>query len=127
MVINYFRLYSFVNVYNRIVNSMKVAKFDYKQRFQVESYIQIIRDHLSTQPVKKAYLFGSYARGEQDETSDIDLMIELDDRVGVYKFVGIQLKLEELLGKKVDLISTEGISRHIQPFIDKDKKLVYER
>lgn len=93
----------------------------------MEGYIKVIRDYLSTQPVKKAYLFGSYARGEQDEVSDIDLMVELDDRVGLYKFVGIQLKLEELLGKKVDLISANGISRHIQPFIDKDKKLVYER
>lgn len=93
----------------------------------MKGYIEIIRDYLSTQPVKKAYLFGSYAREEQDEVSDIDLMVELDDRVGLYKFVGIQIGLEELLGKKVDLISANGISRHIQPFIDKDKKLVYER
>ncbi len=93
----------------------------------MEDYIKIISDYLRTQPVKKAYLFGSYARGEQDEVSDIDLMVELDDRVGLYKFVGIQIKLEELLSKKVDLITTEGISPRLKPYIDKDKRLVYER
>ncbi len=93
----------------------------------MEDYIKIISDYLHTQPVKKAYLFGSYARGEQDEVSDIDLMVELDDRVGLYKFVGIQLTLEELLSRKVDLITTEGISPRLKPYIEKDKRLVYER
>lgn len=93
----------------------------------MEDYIKIISDYLHTQPVKKAYLFGSYARGEQDEVSDIDLMVELDDRVGLYKFVGIQLTLEELLSRKVDLITTEGISPRLKPYIEKDKRLIYER
>lgn len=93
----------------------------------MEHELNIIREFFRTQPVKKAYLFGSYARGEADEESDIDLMVELDDRVGLFKFVGMQLKLEELLHRKVDLISAKGISRHIQPLIEKDKKLVYER
>ncbi len=89
--------------------------------------MDIICEFFRTQPVKRAYLFGSYARGDADEKSDIDLIVELDDRVGLFKFVGMQIKLEELLHRKVDLISANGISRHIQPFIEKDKKLVYER
>lgn len=93
----------------------------------MEPLIEIIQNYLKTQPVKRAYLFGSYARNEQDNESDIDLMVELDDMVGLYKFVGIQIGLEELLGKKVDLISTEGISPAIKPHIEKDKQLVYER
>lgn len=93
----------------------------------MKNYTTIICNFLRTQPVKKAYLFGSYARGEADDKSDIDLMVELDDRVGLFKFISIQLKLEELLDKKVDLISARGISRHVLPFIEKDKKLVYER
>ncbi len=93
----------------------------------MEGFIDTIRTYLRTQPVKRAYLFGSYARGEADELSDIDLMVELDDKVGLYKFIGIQVKLEELLHKKVDLITTEGIMPGIKEFIDKDKRLVYER
>lgn len=93
----------------------------------MELYLEVIREYLRTQPVKRAYLFGSYARGEADEASDIDLMVELDDQVGLYKFVGIQMKLEELLQKKVDLITTRGISPRLKPYIEKDKRLVYER
>ncbi len=89
----------------------------------MSNFLPILTEYLQTQPVRKAYLFGSYARGEEDATSDIDLLLELDDRVGVFKFTSIQLKLEELLGKKVDLVSTKGISKHILPFIDKDKRL----
>ena len=93
----------------------------------MEPFLNLIRDYLKTQPVRRAYLFGSYARNEQDDKSDIDLMVELDDTVGLYKFIGIQIRLEELLGKKVDLISSRGISKHVLPYIEKDKKLVYER
>ncbi|NII23797.1 nucleotidyltransferase [Pseudoflavitalea sp. X16] len=79
-------------------------------------------------PVKKAFLFGSRARNEADSQSDIDLLVELDHSTPIgMKFFTYQSDLEELLYKKVDLISTEGISRHIQPFIDKDKILIYER
>ena len=93
----------------------------------MEDHIKVISDYLRSQPVKKAYLFGSYARGVQDEASDIDLMIELDEQVGLYQFVGIQLKLEELLKKNVDLITVEGVSPRLKPYIEKDKLLVYER
>ena len=87
----------------------------------------IIQNYLKNQPVLKAYLFGSYARGDQDETSDFDLLVELDEHVGLYKFAAIQLELESLLGKKVDLISSKSLSPRLRPYIDKDKMLIYER
>jgi uncharacterized protein len=90
-------------------------------------YLSIIKNYLKDQPVRKAYLFGSYARGEQDGKSDIDLLVELEDHVGLYKFVSIQLGLENLLGKKVDLVSENGLSPRLKPYIDLDKKLIYER
>lgn len=86
-----------------------------------------IQNYLKGQPVRKAYLFGSYARGEQDNDSDFDLMVELEDHVGLYKFVAIQLGLENLLGMRVDLISEKGLSPRLRPYIDKDKRLIYER
>jgi uncharacterized protein len=90
-------------------------------------YLSIIKNYLKDQPVRKAYLFGSYARGEQDGKSDIDLLVELEDHVGLYKFVSIQLGLENQLGKKVDLVSENGLSPRLKPYIDQDKKLIYER
>ncbi len=79
-------------------------------------------------PVKKAFLFGSRARNEATAKSDIDILVELDHSKPIgMQFFAYQQDLEELLHKKVDLISTEGVSRHIQPYIDKDKILIYER
>ncbi|MBS1486484.1 MAG: nucleotidyltransferase domain-containing protein [Bacteroidetes bacterium] len=87
----------------------------------------IIQDYFKNQPVLKAYLFGSYVRGEQDDASDLDLLVELEEHVGLYKFVAIQLGLENLLKKKVDLISSTGLSPKLRPYIDKEKKLIYEK
>jgi uncharacterized protein len=93
-----------------------------------ESVIKIIRDYFKDQPVKEAYIFGSYARGEQTEKSDIDILTVLDysQYIGL-NFFGWQNELQELLGRKVDLISDGGVSKHIKPLIDKDKILIYER
>lgn len=90
-------------------------------------HLTIIKNYLKDQPVRKAYLFGSYSRGEQDITSDLDLLVELEDHVGLYKFVAIQIGLESLLGTKVDLVSENGLSPRLRPYIDRDKKLICER
>jgi uncharacterized protein len=102
--------------------------FDYLcfNLFQME-FVSIIQNYLKSQPVRKGYLFGSYARAEQDASSDVDLLLELDEHVGLYKFVAIQLGLESLLGKKVDLVSEKSISDRLRPYIEKDKKLIYEK
>ena len=93
-----------------------------------EQDLQLIRDYFKKQPVLKAYLFGSYARGEADAESDIDLLVDLDysQNIGL-RFFGMHLELEELLNRKVDVVSSEGVSEFIQPFIEKDKKLIYAR
>lgn len=79
-------------------------------------------------PIRKAYVFGSYARETALRDSDIDIVVELDhtEPIGM-KFFGYRLELENLLKKKVDLVSIEGLSEHVRPFIDKDKILIYER
>ena len=93
-----------------------------------EEQIGIITNFFSNQPVLKAYLFGSYSRGEGNENSDIDLLVELDysQPVGL-EFIQMQIDLQNLLSKKVDLVSARGLSKYIQPFIDKEKKLIYAR
>ena len=90
-------------------------------------HISIISNYLKDKPVRKAYLFGSHARGEQDTMSDFDLLVELEEHVSLYQFVAIQLGLESLLGKKVDLVSENGLSPRLRPYVDQDKKLIYER
>ena len=90
--------------------------------------IQIMKDYFSGQPVIKAYLFGSYSRCEADNDSDVDILVDLDysKHIGL-GFVTMQSELQQKLQKKIDLISSKAISKHIKPFIEKDKILIYER
>lgn len=78
----------------------------------------------------RAYLFGSVARGEADEQSDIDVLVELDyDNGGASwdNWCDMQDDLQALFQKKVDLVSANGLSKFIGPHIHAGKKLIYER
>jgi uncharacterized protein len=80
-------------------------------------------------PVKKAYVFGSYSRNTAvNGISDIDILVELDHSTPIgMKFFTYQEALEDLLKMKVDLVSNEGLSRHIKGRVDNEKILIYER
>jgi predicted nucleotidyltransferase len=90
--------------------------------------IEIVKDYFSGQPVIKAYLFGSYSRDEADNNSDVDILVDLDysKHIGL-GFITMQSELQQRLQKKIDLVSSNGVSKYIKPFIDKDKVLIYER
>lgn len=85
--------------------------------------INIIKDFFSKQPVLKAYLFGSYVRGDENENSDIDLLVELDysQPIGL-EFIQMQIDLQNLLSKKVDLVSARGISKIYKTHFRQRKK-----
>lgn len=87
-----------------------------------------LQQFFADKPVKKAYLFGSYARNEADADSDIDLLVELDysKPIGL-GFVQMVLELEIMLHTKVDLVTEDGLSKYVKPYVDKDKQLIYER
>ena len=90
--------------------------------------IQIVKDYFSGKPVIKAYLFGSYSRNEADQNSDIDILVDLDysKHIGL-GFVTMQSELQQKLQKKIDLVSSKGLSKYIKPFIEKEKVLIYEK
>lgn len=89
--------------------------------------IDMIREYFRTQPVLRAWLFGSFARGEETPDSDIDILVDLDYSKSIgLEFVQMQLDLMELLRKPIDLVSSRGLSKYIKPYIDKDKVLLYE-
>ncbi|MBS0273547.1 MAG: nucleotidyltransferase family protein [Proteobacteria bacterium] len=69
------------------------------------------KDSLRAKGILHAAVFGSVARGEAKSSSDVDVMVELDpeSHMGVYQFVGIQLDLEDLFGRKVDLIEAKAL------------------
>ncbi|TAG56602.1 MAG: nucleotidyltransferase, partial [Runella slithyformis] len=72
--------------------------------------------------------FGSYVRGEATEDSDIDLLVELDysQHIGLH-FVQMIFDLEDMLKRKVDLVSENGLSKYIRPYIEAEKQIIYER
>jgi hypothetical protein len=59
--------------------------------------------------VKKAAVFGSYARGEQKKRSDIDLLVEMEDGRTLFDLGGLKMDLEDLFGKRVDLVEYEAL------------------
>ena len=91
-------------------------------------HLKVIRNFFSGLPVKKAYLFGSYSRNEADENSDVDILVELDHSTPIgMQFFTYGDELQNLLKKKVDVVSYEGLSKYVKPFVDKEKVLIYER
>ena len=91
-------------------------------------HIGLLQHYFAERPVKKAYLFGSYSRDEAKANSDLDILVELDHSTPIgMKFFAYQIELEQLLKMKVDLVSSEGLSKYVKPFVDEDKILIYER
>ncbi|MEO6150970.1 MAG: nucleotidyltransferase domain-containing protein [Mucilaginibacter sp.] len=90
--------------------------------------IQIVKHYFSGKPVIRAYVFGSYSRGDADKDSNLDILVDLDysEHIGL-GFVTMQSELQQKLKKKIDLVSSKAISKYISPFIEKDKVLIYER
>jgi predicted nucleotidyltransferase len=59
-------------------------------------------------------VFGSVARGEDSENSDLDLLIDTKPKTTLFDLIGLQLKLEEVLRVKVDLVTEGGLARRIK-------------
>jgi len=94
----------------------------------IEQIKQTVTDYFKDKPVKRVYLFGSYARGDADENSDVDLLVDLDyEKKTGFAFFGWYKELAERLKHKVDVVSSGGLSKYIAPFIHQDKTLLYER
>ena len=87
-----------------------------------------IKQYFKDKPVNKAYLFGSHSRHSADKDSDVDILVELDyaQLIGL-EFIEMQLDLQDMLQTKVDLLSDGAVSKHLRPFIEHDKELIYER
>ena len=90
--------------------------------------IRMIAEYFRNKPVLRAFLFGSFSRGDAEENCDVDILVELDysKHIGL-GFVGMKLDLENRLHKKIDLVSSEAVSKYISPFIENDKRLIYEK
>lgn len=94
-----------------------------------QSIAKKIADYFATKPVVKAYLFGSYARGENNRNSDIDILVTFDKdaNVSLFDHIGMTYDLQDLLGIDVDLVTEGSLLPFAVKTAEKDKILIYER
>jgi len=80
-------------------------------------------------PIEKAWVFGSYARGEETRKSDLDIMVRFDKskRITLIDYAKIMNNLSDILRKKVDLVSEGTLYDFAKESVEQDKILVYER
>ncbi len=96
----------------------------------VQNMIPKIQRFFVSQPIKKAWLFGSCSRGEDTQNSDVDILVEYDrqnTRISLMKMAGIMLGLEDLLHRKVDMVENGCLLPFAQESANRDKFLIYER
>jgi predicted nucleotidyltransferase len=86
-----------------------------------EELLMLMRDHqkeIKRLGVKRCGVFGSFVRAQQDEGSDIDILVEFEpDQKTFDNFMQLAFFLEELLGRNVDLVTSESLSPYIGPHI----------
>ena len=71
--------------------------------------------------IKRSFLFGSIVRGDDTPESDIDILIEPPKGMTLFSMGGLQVNLEEILGRRVDLISSGSIYPPLKPFIESNQ------
>lgn len=73
-------------------------------------------------------IFGSFARGDNNEQSDLDILVEFKTKLGLLEFARITRELTELLGIKVDLVTRQSLKNtKLKEYIEKDLQLIYKR
>ena len=73
-------------------------------------------------PIKSMAIFGSYSRREQNENSDLDILVEFKDKIGI-RFIDLAEEIESIIGFKIDLVSKKGVKKKYLQAIDSD--LIY--
>lgn len=98
-----------------------------------EQIQQTVTEYFKDKPVKRVYLFGSYARGEADEESDVDLLVDLDyeQHIG-WQFFGWHEELKKFFDRKTDIIANAAKPEHTSNWrfierINKEKRLLYAK
>ena len=89
---------------------------------------KVLAEYFKTQPVLKAWLFGSFARGEDTPKSDVDILVLPDyTKLDGFGFFGMWGESERLLGRSVDLVTDAGLATYTRESVERDKQLIYER
>lgn len=96
---------------------------------RIKDMIPKIQNYFVNQPINKAWLFGSYSRGEERPDSDIDILVQYDDKakISLFTISRIMVQMKNLLGHDVDLVESDRLLPFAQETANRDKILIYER
>jgi uncharacterized protein len=90
--------------------------------FDTKALIDLCRQN----DVTKLEVFGSTARGEAQDDSDIDLLVEFSKRKSLLALVSLERRMTTALGRKVDLLTEAAISPYLRERINRDRRIIYE-
>lgn len=93
--------------------------------YTVDELKNIIAPIAEKYQIKQVYLFGSFARGDYDAGSDIDIRIEKGKLRGMFALCGFYTEISEALGRKVDVLTTGSLSEEFLESIRKDEIMLY--
>lgn len=77
--------------------------------------------------IKRAAVFGSVSRGDDNPKSDVDIMVSLGKPMGMFAYMDLIREIEKKLDRKVDLVTENSINKFVRPYIQSDLKTIYER
>lgn len=101
-----------------------------KRNMDRQQTIKVIHDYMASKPVVKAWIFGSFARGEEKTQSDIDILFVPDFEQSSFTLLtqgGMYEDLKQLLGREVNLVVDGSLRPYAKESVERDKVLVYER
>ena len=94
--------------------------------YTIEELRNIISPIAKKHRILQVYLFGSFARGDYDEQSDIDIRIEKGNLKGMFALCGFYTEVSEALERKVEVYTTGSLTRDFLENIKKDEVMLYE-
>ena len=96
-----------------------------KQLGEIKELISSHKDEIHKEyKIMNIGIFGSYVRNEQNEESDLDILVEFDEPISMFKFVELEYYLEELIGIKIDLVSKKALKPVIGSYINSEVEYV---
>jgi uncharacterized protein len=84
---------------------------------QIEQIKKLAVPILQRYGVKRAGLFGSWARGDMTGSSDIDILVETGENMSLFEFVHLKHELEDALERKIDLVEYQTIKPRLKPIL----------
>jgi uncharacterized protein len=92
-----------------------------KQFEEIQNCVRMHKEELKENfRVKEIGIFGSYVRGEQERKSDLDILVDFEETIGLFKFVALERYLSHLLGIKVDLVMKSALKPRIGAHVLKE-------